>query len=220
MRPLALASTAAALLLLTGCAAAAPASPGAPPPPQTSAPAAPSAGLEPGPEARARLADLPVPSADGEVLAIGTALQTADGPPMLCAMVLTSYPPQCGGPEIEGWDWSAVAHEEASGVRWTEASIAFLADHDAAAGTLAVVEMLDLATLSMPAYEEPSGSIDQATATAIQADLMSLDRADIRGSAANADVATLEVVYDDGSMQAFLDDLYGPGAVWVESWLR
>ena len=36
----------------------------------------------------------------------------------LCGMVAESYPPQCGGLPVTGWDWSSVEHEEAEGVRW------------------------------------------------------------------------------------------------------
>ena len=36
----------------------------------------------------------------------------------LCAVVAESYPPQCEGLPVTGWDWEAVDHEEASGVRW------------------------------------------------------------------------------------------------------
>jgi len=36
----------------------------------------------------------------------------------LCAVVAESYPPQCGGLPVTGWDWDAVDHEEAEGVRW------------------------------------------------------------------------------------------------------
>lgn len=36
----------------------------------------------------------------------------------LCGVVAESYPPQCGGLPVTGWDWDAVAHEEAEGVRW------------------------------------------------------------------------------------------------------
>lgn len=38
--------------------------------------------------------------------------------PELCGVVAESYPPQCGGLPVTGWDWDAVAHEEAEGVRW------------------------------------------------------------------------------------------------------
>jgi hypothetical protein len=36
----------------------------------------------------------------------------------LCAVVAESYPPQCGGVPVTGWEWDAVEHEEAEGVRW------------------------------------------------------------------------------------------------------
>ncbi|SDJ63575.1 hypothetical protein [Nonomuraea jiangxiensis] len=38
--------------------------------------------------------------------------------PQLCAAVAESLPPRCGGPDVVGWDWKAVAHESQSGVRW------------------------------------------------------------------------------------------------------
>ena len=36
----------------------------------------------------------------------------------LCGAVAESYPPQCGGLPVSGWDWDAVEHDEAEGVRW------------------------------------------------------------------------------------------------------
>jgi hypothetical protein len=36
----------------------------------------------------------------------------------LCGAVAESYPPQCGGLPVTGWDWEAVEHDEAQGVRW------------------------------------------------------------------------------------------------------
>ncbi|MFG3340457.1 hypothetical protein [Glycomyces sp. NPDC048151] len=36
----------------------------------------------------------------------------------LCGAVAESYPPQCGGLPVSGWDWDAVEHDEAAGVRW------------------------------------------------------------------------------------------------------
>jgi len=36
----------------------------------------------------------------------------------LCGAVAESYPPQCGGLPVSGWDWDSVEHEEAEGVRW------------------------------------------------------------------------------------------------------
>lgn len=38
--------------------------------------------------------------------------------PQLCTAVAQSLPPQCGGPDVVGWDWSKVEHESQAGVRW------------------------------------------------------------------------------------------------------
>jgi len=48
-----------------------------------------------------------------------TVLESPGHGPQLCSEVATSYPPQCGGLDIEGWDWEAVDGEEtANGVTW------------------------------------------------------------------------------------------------------
>lgn len=50
----------------------------------------------------------------------GAVLESTDHGPQLClGGVAESYPPQCGGPDIVGWDWDAVeAAESASGTTW------------------------------------------------------------------------------------------------------
>ncbi|WP_347756939.1 hypothetical protein [Agrococcus sp. ProA11] len=168
-------------------------------------------------ETQARLAALPTPSATEPVLAIGTVLD--NGTPMLCSNVATSLPPQCGGPEVLGWVWSSVQHEEMNGVRWTDA-VAMTVTYDAAAHAVTVVEMLDLAALTMPARESVSGDLDAATQQAVQDELFSLQRPDVLGGGGGNGIAEIEVVYDDGSIQAALDEIYGPGVVHVWSWLR
>jgi hypothetical protein len=48
-------------------------------------------------------------AAPGEVAGQGTVIQVGDTAPHLClGPVAESYPPQCSGPEITGWDWDAV----------------------------------------------------------------------------------------------------------------
>ena len=53
-----------------------------------------------------------VPAAyDGRFRVFATVLEDAKHGPQLCAGVLTaSYPPQCAGPDVIGWDWDAVEH--------------------------------------------------------------------------------------------------------------
>ncbi|WP_327584851.1 hypothetical protein OHA25_55535 [Nonomuraea sp. NBC_00507] len=66
--------------------------------------------------------------------------------PQLCWAVAESFPPQCGGPDVVGWDWSKVGHESQGGVKW---------------GSYRVVGTWDGARLTLteppgsPVYEEP-----------------------------------------------------------------
>jgi hypothetical protein len=48
-----------------------------------------------------------------------TVLESPDHGPQLCSAVAESYPPQCGGPDIVGWDWEEVDDaESANGTTW------------------------------------------------------------------------------------------------------
>lgn len=49
-----------------------------------------------------------------------TVLEAPGGGPRLCHVVMGSYPPQCDGPEVLGWDWEAVDAESESGTTWGE----------------------------------------------------------------------------------------------------
>lgn len=175
-----------------------------------------------GGESQARLAELPTPSATEPVIGIGTVLEadsgTSAGIPMLCQIVLTSYPPQCGGPEVVGWDWDGVEHESSNGVRWTT-DLALRVTYDGPTGALTLVEVLDLAAISFQRPETPTGSVDEATMTAVQADFLAVDRPDVQGVGFGDGIVLVDAVYDDGSLQAGLDDIYGPGVVHVTSWL-
>jgi hypothetical protein len=48
-----------------------------------------------------------------------TVLESPAHGPQLCSDVAESYPPQCGGPEVVGWDWGdAEGAESANGTTW------------------------------------------------------------------------------------------------------
>ncbi|MFE6733544.1 hypothetical protein [Microbacterium sp. NPDC057650] len=49
-----------------------------------------------------------------------TVLDDGDGAELCLGALLESYPPQCGGPKLVGWDWSEWpgTYEQASDVRW------------------------------------------------------------------------------------------------------
>lgn len=55
---------------------------------------------------------------DGRYRVLATVLESPEHGPQLCHAVATSLPPQCGGPDIIGWDWDGLEHESAGGTRW------------------------------------------------------------------------------------------------------
>lgn len=212
-------AAAVVLFAVAGCATAGPGSSGGPAPSATSAPAAPAQPVATGADAQAQLAGLPMPSTTEPVMAIGLVLD--DGEPMLClGPVMESAPPQCSGPALASFDWAQVTEPvEMEGVRW--AQVAMHVTYDAASHTVTQAgELLDLAAVTMPAIEYPTGDLDEATIAAVQADLDTVERADVLGHVGMDGVVVLSVTYDDGSMQAALDEIYGDGVVFVESALR
>jgi hypothetical protein len=58
-------------------------------------------------------------SSDVRYRVSATVLESPDHGPQLCREVMDSLPPQCGGPDVVGWDWDDVDGEEsASGTTW------------------------------------------------------------------------------------------------------
>lgn len=205
---------------LSGCATAgsapdAPVTPGA-----SDATTAPASPIVTGADARAQLADVPLPSATDPVLAIGTVLEQ-DGIAMLCVgAVAESDPPKCGGPELVGWDWEAFDHQETHGVRFVQ-GVAIEGTYDAAAQTFTPTgEPTSAAAIQLPAIEAPQGDLDEPTLLAIQQDLGESGRDDFITSWPEKGILVLTVTYDDGSIQAGIDEIYGPGVVFVISAMR
>ena len=54
----------------------------------------------------------------GRYRATLTVLSSPAHGPQLCSFVMESYPPQCEGPDVAGWDWAVVQHESALGTSW------------------------------------------------------------------------------------------------------
>lgn len=191
---------AGAALVLSGClGGAGPVTPGA----------APSA---PGP-------------ADGDVIGTGTVLDDGSGPQLCLGPVAESYPPQCSGPAIVGWDWSNVeGWEQASGVTW--GAYAVQGEWDGERFTLAQPPIM--LALYDPMAEAPDPRFDPANAgdTAesrlleIQSEVHNLDVGEIFASIPMNGRILLEVFYDDGSLQRYLDERYGEDVLVVHSALR
>jgi hypothetical protein len=65
------------------------------------------------------------PTADGLLTGTATVLESPEHGPQLCfGGVMASYPPQCGGPDVVGWDWATTDGEEsANGTTWGEYTV-------------------------------------------------------------------------------------------------
>ena len=103
-----------AALVAGGMSAAAVAGCGSPP----AAGNAPSSTVDATPAALADERNLVVEAYDGRYRTTATVLESPGHGPQLCSSVAESLPPQCGGPDVLGWDWSAVPAESVAGTTW------------------------------------------------------------------------------------------------------
>jgi hypothetical protein len=191
----------AAVVVLTGCGAEAP--------DRRAAPAD-------------AVADAP---ASGELVGQGTVLQKGDEPAQLClGAVAESYPPQCSGPVIDGWDWSAVEQSEsASGVTWGTYAVFGTWD-----GTLftSTRPPVPLSLYDAMPFEDPrlsngaSGAGDEAQLQRIQQEIHDAADPAILSSWTAQGFLVVSVIHDDGAVQRAMDERFGPGLVLVQSALR
>ena len=164
---------------------------------------------------------------DVAVRAQGTVLQKGDATPQLClGPIAESYPPQCGGPEILEWDWDAVDDEEsASGVTWGSYAVTGMWDGESFTLTQPAIPL----ALYDPLTPDPDPRSDPATpgkltddeVTAIQDELAAeRDTIGYLGSYPDNGYLWVEVMYDDGAIQSWLDESYGEGRIAVISTLQ
>lgn len=167
----------------------------------------------------------PQPATTDEVRAVATVLQRGDEEPQLClGGVAESLPPQCSGPVIHGWDWASVEQEDTA--------------YDAIWGTYMVHGTWDGVGFTLTGDADPwssadpfpgedpegiderePGASDEAALLRVQRDLTASEYP-IRASGPTNGYLWVEVIFDDGSIQAFLDEKYGADVVVVQSALR
>ena len=163
------------------------------------------------------------PALPAETTAVGTVLEK-DGTPMLClGAIAESYPPQCSGPTVIGWDWAAVDGEEtASDVTW--GAYAVWGDWDGE--TFTVTREPVLAALYDPIADPdapnpwddtlPPGAIPEQEAEHVQAQVEDAVPGLLSSAWVNGRVV-VEVMFDDGTLQSAADEHFGEDAVVVIS---
>lgn len=163
-----------------------------------------------------------VPAADGTVHTRDVVTVMDDGGPELClGAVAESWPPQCGGPAVEGWDWAdhKGMFESQRGVRWGQFSVSGTWDGETFAVRDAVPAALhDALMVDPPSYPPPSVDHSAAELERIATEVGELPGA---GGAYADDQGHVfvDVTYDDGSLQDWADETYGEWVVVVGSML-
>jgi hypothetical protein len=167
----------------------------------------------------------PTPSASGPVSAVATVLQEGDGPPELClGGVAESFPPQCGGPEITGWDWDTVEAESAQGITWGEYAVEGTWDGESFHLTRADAAPDEWPTPAEDPRLDPenAGAVGPDTPESEVSELQDEVFDDLDGLSGWVEngYVWVTVVYDEGSVQRYVDDKYGADTVAVQSALR
>lgn len=194
----------AAALLLSGCAT------GPADQPQNTAPS--SDGLD-------------AIAAPGEVEGQGTVIQIGDADPQFClGPIAESYPPQCTGPEIDGWDWGAVENtfETSGDVTWGAYVVSGTWDGSrlglTSAMTLALYDPLPVVDPLLD--PDNAGDTDPAELERIRTELDETAPFTVLTSSIENGYVFLRVIYDDGRIQAWADETYLPDAVAIRPALR
>lgn len=162
-----------------------------------------------------------VPAAPGPVDTRGLVTVMDTGTPELClGPVAESWPPQCSGPEIDGWDWAdhGGVFEHQGDIRRGSFAVSGTWDGTTFGYESAVPGALydPMVEPSTP-YPEPSVEHSPAELQDIAEEVGDLPGA--QGAYADGGRVLVDVVYDDGSLQDWVDETYGVGVVVVSSML-
>ena len=160
-----------------------------------------------------------IPAAPGMVHTNGLVTVMDTGDPELClGAVAESWPPQCGGPPIDGWDWADHhgVFERQQQVRWGQFAVTGTWDgtrfgyHDAIPAALYDAMPGETVSYPAPAVEHTAAELED-----IAGEVGDLPGA--QGAYVDAGHVLVDVVYDDGSLQSWADRAYGKGVVVVRS---
>jgi len=162
-----------------------------------------------------------VPAAPGQVRSanLPTVMDTGTGPVELClGAIAESYPPQCGGPAIPDWDWSAASvkgmFEQQGTIRWGTFAVTGTWDGEEFGVTDAISGALyDPMMPSATPTPSPARAYTDAELQEIATEVGDLPGA--QGAYGADGHVFLDVIYDDGSLQAWDDEEYGESVVLV-----
>jgi len=160
----------------------------------------------------------------GEVAGQGTVIQTGDALPQLClGAIAESFPPQCSGPEVTGWDWDTVDGEQTAGdVTFGAYAVTGTWDGTTFGATSAItLALYDPMPFVDPLMDEANaGDTDPAELEKIQTDIDKAKGPNLLGSGIINGYLFVDVLYDDGTLQSSVDAKYLPDAVAIRPALK
>lgn len=166
----------------------------------------------------AKLSPPPAPVPDGEVSAIrlGTVRDDGSGPQLCLGPIMESYPPQCTGLPLAGWDWSErQGFEEQGTIRWGDYAVSGHWDGSVLTVTDAISAALyDAMATDPPSYPTPAKPLSEADTQRVLDETRGVPGFVGSTSAGDGQVH-LDVAFDDGSVQAWADRTYGENTVIV-----
>lgn len=157
----------------------------------------------------------------GEVVAQGTVLDTGSSVELCLGAIRESYPPQCDGIPLVDWSWDGVdGSESASGAQWGAYAVQGTYDGTRFAVTTPPVMLALYDPIAIPVEPSEPGATDEETLLGIQEELSPALGDRMLFSAPSDGRLLVDVVWDDGAVQAAVDEAYGAGVVVVRSALR
>ena len=153
--------------------------------------------------------------ADVRTANLATVMDTGKGKPEIClGPIAESYPPQCGGPTLLRWKWKEhPEHERQGRIRWGS----FMVTGSWDGRRLSAVDAIP-AALYDPMYVEPTEPpapqppVSQEELDRIAEELLEV-LPGVQGTYATETYVMADVLYDDGSLQAWADEEYGEDVV-------
>lgn len=166
-----------------------------------------------------------LPPPTGPVTGVGTVIQTPDGTPQLClGPVAESLPPQCEGVPLTGWDWAEHPPEQAAptdgpATRWGSYAVTGAFDGITMSVTSAVpLALYDTMARSAPRPVAPP-DLTPAQWARVESGVRLLPGLLTSAREGDTGPVYVEVVYDDGTLQDWVDTTFGTGAVRLTSML-
>lgn len=161
-----------------------------------------------------------VPAAPGQVRSrsLATVMDAGDGAELCLGAVAESYPPQCSGPAITNWDWEEQRgmFERQGDMRWGTFAVTGAWDGTRFSVTSAIPGALYDPGPEPPVdLPPPSEDLSQDERENLAEDLGSTLPGAQGASADETGHVLVDVLYDDGSLQEYVDAVHGDGVVVV-----